>query len=50
MAALAQTGKYGAIYKKDMNTMGYYVIKFLTETYTLQEDTYYNGKISTSGN
>ena len=29
--------------------MGYYVIKFLSESYKLQEDTTYSGKISTSG-
>ena len=28
--------------------MGYYVIKFLSEAYTLQEDTTYNVQISTS--
>ena len=30
MAALVQTGKYGAINTKDTATMGYYVIKFMS--------------------
>ena len=49
MAALVQTGKYGAINTKDTATMGYYVIKFMSEHYTLQEETMCDGKISTAG-
>ena len=37
IAALVQTGKYGAINTADTPTMGYYVIKFMPEAYTLQE-------------
>ena len=36
IAALVQTGKYGAINTIDTNTMGYYFIKLLSENYTLQ--------------
>ena len=35
MDALVQTGKYGAIYTTDTDTMGYYVIKSIPEAYTL---------------
>ena len=34
---LIHNGKYGAIYNADPTTMGYYVVKFLSEPYTLQE-------------
>ena len=44
MAALVQTGKYGAINTRDKTTMGYYVIKFMPESYTLQEDTKWDVK------
>ena len=37
MDTLAQTGKYGAINTKDTTTMGYYVIKLISEAYTSQE-------------
>ena len=37
MAPLAQLGKYGAINAVDPTTMIYYVIKYLSEPYTLQE-------------
>ena len=33
----------------DSTTMGYCVIKFVSESYTLQEDTTFHGKISTYG-
>ena len=39
MDALLQTDKYGAINTIDTTTMGYYVIKFVSESYTLQEET-----------
>ena len=45
MAALVQTGQYGAINTTYTTTMGYYVIKLFSETYTLQEDTSFDGKI-----
>ena len=49
MAALVQTNKYGDINTTYTTTMGYYVIKFMSEAYTLQEETAYSGQISTSG-
>ena len=39
MDALLQTDKYGAINTIDTTTMGYYVIKFVSDSYTLQEET-----------
>ena len=38
MNSLVQFRKYGAINSADPTIMGYYVIKYLFETYTLQED------------
>ena len=49
MSALVQNGKYGAINTTNTTTMGYYVIKFLSEAYTLQEDRLCDGKTSTYG-
>ena len=49
MYALVKTDKYGAINTIDKNTMGYCVIKFVSEPYTLQYKTMFYGKISTSG-
>ena len=39
IAELAQTSNYGAINKTLTTDMGYYVIKFFSEAYTIQEDT-----------
>ena len=36
-ASLVQLGKYGDINAADQTTMGYYVIKYISELYTLQE-------------
>ena len=36
MALLVQYGKYGAMNTTDTPTMGYYVINFVSEAYTLQ--------------
>ena len=36
IASLGQLGKYGAINTADPKTMGSYVIKYLSEPYTLQ--------------
>ena len=38
MASLVQLGKYGAINAEDPTTMYYYVINYLSEPCTLQED------------
>ena len=46
---LVQTGKYSSINKTDTTTMVYYVIKLLSEAYTLQEDTNHNVQISIAG-
>ena len=46
MASLLQLGKYGAINAMYLTTMGYSVIKCLSETYTLQEDQTTDGKLS----
>ena len=37
LVSLVQLGKYGAINASDPTTMGYYVINYLSEPYTLQE-------------
>ena len=39
MASLVQSGKYDAMNTTDQTKMGYYVIKFVSEAYTLQKDT-----------
>ena len=47
--ALVQTCQYGTINTTDMTTIGYYVIKFLSEYYTLQEDPTSDEQISPDG-
>ena len=49
LVSLVQLGKYGAINASDPNTMGYYVINYLSESYTLQEHQTSDGKVSKSG-
>ena len=49
MDELVKTCQYGAMNTKDTIAMGKYVIKFLLEAYTLQEDTTCTIKIITSG-
>ena len=39
MASLIQSGNYGSINTKDSATMGYYVIEFVSEYYTLHKET-----------
>ena len=39
MASLVQSGMYGAIDKADNKSNGFYVIQFLSEAYTLQNNT-----------
>ena len=48
MDVLVKNGKYGAISTTDTTTMGYYVVKLLSEAYTLQGETTCNEQISTS--
>ena len=49
MTGLVQSSKYGAMNTTDSTTMGYYVINFASEAYTLQEDTKCDEKIITAG-
>ena len=49
MAALVQNGHYGDINTTYTTTKGYYVIKFLSEYYTLQEYTHCDVQIVTAG-
>ena len=46
MASLVQSGNYFSINITDTSAMGYCVIKFVSEAYTLQDDTTCDGKIS----
>ena len=48
MASLVKLGKYGAINSVDTTAMGYYVIKYLSEPYTLQEVKTKYGQVSKS--
>ena len=48
MSSLVHVGKYGAINASDTTTMGYYVIKYLYETYTLQKFQTTDGQVSKS--
>ena len=45
---IVQLGKYGSINEVDPTTMFYYVIKYLSEPYTLQEDQTIDGQVSNS--
>ena len=44
MTYVVQVGKYGAINAVDTPAMGYYVINYLSELYTLQEYQTIDGK------
>ena len=46
MASLVQSGTYGAINKNDNTTNGFYVIQFLSEVYTLQNNTKIDGQVN----
>ena len=48
MASLVQSGNCGATNTPYYTTIGYYVIQFVSEEYTIQEDTNCDGKVSTS--
>ena len=48
MASLVRTGQYGNINTTYTDTMVYYVIKFTSEPYTLQEETKCDGQTSTT--
>ena len=49
MAALVQSGMYGAINTYDTPTNGLYVIKLLSEVYTLQKNTIIDGQVISAG-
>ena len=49
MASLVQLGKYRSIYAAYLTTMGYYVIKYRYEPYTLQEEQTTHGQVSKAG-
>ena len=49
MASLVQSGKYCAMNTIDASKIGYYVIKFVSEAYTVQVDTTCNVQIISSG-
>ena len=46
ISSLAQSVKYDVMNTTDTTTMVYYVINFVSEFYTLQEDTTCDGQIS----
>ena len=48
MALLFRSGNYGSMKTTYTSTMGYYVINFVLDTYTLQYDTTNDVKISSS--
>ena len=49
MALVVQSGKYGAINTDDTTKNGYYVIKFISEAYTMKNNTTIEGKMISSG-
>ena len=49
MASLVQPGKYGAINTDDTTKNGFYVIKFISEAYALQNNTQIDWQIISAG-
>ena len=49
MDLLVQSVKYGSINTTGTSTMGYYVINFVSDSYTLQDYTTCEGQISSAG-
>ena len=49
MASLVKYGKYGSMNTIDTSTMVSYVIKFVSDSYRLQEDTTCEGEMISSG-
>ena len=45
VASLVQSGKYSIINTADTTTNGFYVIQFISEAYTLQNNTKIDGQI-----
>ena len=48
MASLVESVNYGSINKTDTTTNGFYVIIFISEAYTIQDNTKIDGKIRTA--
>ena len=44
-ASLVQSGKYGVINTSEITTNLFYVIQFISEAYTLQNDTQIDGQV-----
>ena len=49
MASLFQSGMYGSIYNDDTPTNRLYVIEFISEEYTLQNNTIIDGQAISTG-
>ena len=49
MASLVKTGMYSAINTDDTISNGLYIIQFISEAYTLQNNTTIDGKVISSG-
>ena len=49
MASLVQPGMYGVINTDDTTTNGFYVIQFISEAYTLQNNTQIDGPVISAG-
>ena len=49
MALLVESGKYGSINTTDTKTNGFYAIIFISESYTLHDNTKIDGQIVTDG-
>ena len=49
MVSLVQSGMYGAIKTDDTTTNGFYVIQFLSEAYTLQNNTKIDRQVISAG-
>ena len=49
MASLFQSGMYGVINIDETTTNGFYVIKFISEAYTLQNNTQIDGQVISDG-
>ena len=49
MESLVRYSKYGAMNTTDTETLVFYVVKYVTDKYTLQEENTCDGKISTAG-
>ena len=49
MASLVQSGIYGATNTDSTTTNGLYVIQFISEAYTLQNNTKFDGQVMSAG-